>query len=304
VGTAQFLGRVELLLRGPGVLLLLARQVLPPRVPEVLLLLARQVLPPRVPEVLLPLVLQVRLPLGPKVSLLLVPVGLQPQGTVGLQPQGRGAHRRPGQRAVLPRDRAAHLRLTDLNTNEMGVSIVLNDLRQRQCGLKIVSCATFLMAIVWVEAAQAQSYTSANTNWSSSWGFASPADRQIAQQRAQMLYQMRNGNPSSVVNNTTYNNVTTDNRNNYVEQTGAGSVEFVGEDKIGQNTNSIGAMNTGSTNIEINGSNNLVTATNSSDSDGCVDGSIQTASGASTYTTPTGGIDISIASSTSALRCR
>lgn len=152
--------------------------------------------------------------------------------------------------------------------------------------------------------ASAQSYTGASTSWSSSWGHASAADRQVAFQRAQALYTLRNGNPGSVVNNNTVNNVNTDNRRNYVEQSGDGQIEFVGADKIGQNTNSIGAMNTGSTTIDIHGSNNSVTATNSSDSNGCVDGSIQTSSAAGSYIRPDGTIDISVSAGTSSLRCR
>jgi hypothetical protein len=172
-------------------------------------------------------------------------------------------------------------------------------MRKRTIGLFGV-----LLICIPFSVGHAQSYTSANATWSSSWGFASPADRQIALQRAQTMYQMRNGNPQSVVNNNTYNNVSTDNRQNYVEQSGEGQIEFVGADKIGQNTNSIGAMNTGSTSIDINGSNNTVTATNSSDSNGCVDGSIQTSTANPSFTRQDGQIDISVLARTSALSCR
>jgi hypothetical protein len=174
-----------------------------------------------------------------------------------------------------------------------------NAKRKRRAALlgTLIICVPF-------SAGNAQSYTSANTGWSSSWGFASPADRQVALQRAQAMYQIRNGNPQSVVNNNTYNNVSTDNRQNYVEQNAEGQVEFVGADKVGQNTNSIGAMNTGSTSIEINGSNNMVTATNSSDSNGCVDGSIQTSTANPNFAKHDGQIDISVLARTSALSCR
>jgi hypothetical protein len=169
------------------------------------------------------------------------------------------------------------------------------------CAIGLITA--FLISVATTQV-RAQSYTGAPTNWSSSWGHSSAADRQVAFQRAQTLYTLRNGNPSSVVNNETVNNVNTDNRKNYVEQIGDGQIEFVGTDKIGQNTNSIGAMNTGSTTIDINGSNNSVTATNSSDSNGCVDGSIQTSSAAGSHIRPDGTIDISVSAGTSSLRCR
>jgi hypothetical protein len=47
-------------------------------------------------------------------------------------------------------------------------------------------------------------------------------------------------------------------------------------DEIGQNTNAVGSMNTGNTTIDINGNENAITAVNSADNTGCIDGSALT----------------------------
>ena len=91
-----------------------------------------------------------------------------------------------------------------------------------------------------------------------------------------MIRNAENGaDPTSVYN--TYN----DNRYNYIDTTnpGDGTVNadlHIG-DEIGTNTNSVGAMNTGSTTIDLSGDNNTVIADNTADSTGCVDGSVNAA---------------------------
>src|SRR6056297_2864924 len=131
--------------------------------------------------------------------------------------------------------------------------------------------------------ALAQNVSSSGASWSSGWGFASASDRNVALSRSQAIRQAKSaGGPSTVV---TTNN---DNRSNYVENiTDRGTItasmqngdiiDHLG-DEIGNNTNSVGSMNTGTTNLTIDGSNNDVVATNSADNTGCVDGSVNTSS--------------------------
>lgn len=124
--------------------------------------------------------------------------------------------------------------------------------------------------------AQAQNFGSAGQNWSTSWYFSSPTDRSIALQQAQIIRQAEKGPEPTTTYNTYY-----DNRSNYIEtNTGGGAATsdlHVG-DKIGENTYAVGSLNTGSTTITIDGDGNSVTAVNSADTTGCVDGSISSAS--------------------------
>lgn len=99
-------------------------------------------------------------------------------------------------------------------------------------------------------AALAQNVTSSGASWNASWGFASNADRALGLAQAQAILAARSGDPSTVV----YNYNTTDNRQ--------------------INTNTVGAMNTGSTTITVEGEGNTITAATTSDSQGCLDGSV------------------------------
>jgi hypothetical protein len=156
-----------------------------------------------------------------------------------------------------------------------------------------VACVLCLLAAS-VTQATAQNAGSPGQSWSGTWNFGSPADRGLALQTAQAIRAARQAPLSPVYN--TYN--TTDNRTNYQEYVGGdGSVmggSFQVGDQIGQNTNSIGSMNTGTTNIEITGSNNAVNATNGADNSGCVDGSIGINTVGAISPASTMGIDISI----------
>lgn len=131
-------------------------------------------------------------------------------------------------------------------------------------------------------AASAQTYSGSGQNWSAGWGFQSATDRSVNLQAAQAVRAARNGGgPQTVVNTTNYTTSNTYSNSNFVEYSGAHGQDMsttihVG-DAIDQNTNSIGAMNTGQTEINVNGNNNAVNATNAADSNGCVDGSITTA---------------------------
>jgi len=111
-----------------------------------------------------------------------------------------------------------------------------------------------------------------------------------------------------VITNNTQNHTINDNRSNYQEVIGDGltidSIDFqLNGDRIGQNTNSIGAMNTGTTTIELVGDNNQIYATNAADSQGCVDGSIQQDTQLFESMASPSGIDISVQSSGRAMRC-
>ena len=156
--------------------------------------------------------------------------------------------------------------------------------------------------------AGAQNYSSAGQNWSSGWGFGSPSDRSLALQQAQAIRAAtaQPGGPSTVVTN--YNNTVYDNRANSQEVIGdtltMDTIDFqLNGDRIGQNTNSIGAMNTGSTTIEVTGDNNTLDAINAADSRGCVDGSIQQESALFESMASPSGIDISVSPAGRSMRC-
>lgn len=139
------------------------------------------------------------------------------------------------------------------------------------CAFRAVMACALLLAAAPVAA---QNYSGPGQSWSGSWGFQSASDRSIALQQAQAIRSARNqGGPSTIINNVY------DYRSSYQEIVGTGGplgdVQFQIGDAIGQNTNAIGAMNTGTTNIDIAGSGNTVTATNAADSEGCIDGSVQ-----------------------------
>jgi len=122
-------------------------------------------------------------------------------------------------------------------------------------------------------AANAQSYSSSGQNWSGSYGFPSVSERSLAIQQAQAMWNAQNPARTEVIYNT-YN----DARSNYVETntTGAVTTDFQIGDEIGQQTYSVGSLNTGSTEIEVIGDGNSIIAENSADSSACVDGSIAT----------------------------
>lgn len=136
--------------------------------------------------------------------------------------------------------------------------------------------------------AQAQSYTSAGQSWNTVFGFASASDRSVALQRAQAVRAAEQGTDQPVYNYNTYS----DNRSNYIEtNTSGGDVTGASQigDQIGEETYSVGALNTGSTTITNNGSNNVITANNTATSSGCVDGSIIHSSTDTTGGTSAGG---------------
>lgn len=162
----------------------------------------------------------------------------------------------------------------------------------------ILATAFTVTAGISAPAAQAQNFLSSGQSWGGSWGFPSVSDRSLLIQQAQTIRNAtQQQGPTSIV---TYN-TWTDNRSNYVESNAAEGASTVLDyqigDEIGQNTNTIGAMNTGTTNIEVSGDNNQVTASNAADSVGCQDGSIalETYGGSNAANGTPSGIDISIA---------
>lgn len=123
--------------------------------------------------------------------------------------------------------------------------------------------------------AQAQNYSGYGQSWSSVYGFGSPSDQSVGLQRADMIRKAENGVDQPVITTNNYY----DNRAGYVE-TNSGGGDVLGNsqigDQIGQQTYSVGALNTGSTTVTVDGSNNIIEANNSASSHGCVDGSIST----------------------------
>lgn len=151
--------------------------------------------------------------------------------------------------------------------------------------------------------AMAQNVSSGGQNWSGSWGFSSPSDRNLVLQRAQAIQRVENPPPAPVINNTSItqvtNNVTTinDSRRNYVESQNSdvsAEFEYVGGDKIGQKTYAVGAINTGDTRISVTGDNNDIFAENSANSSGCIDGGISTSMESYGDNVGSGQIDISV----------
>ena len=163
-----------------------------------------------------------------------------------------------------------------------------------------------VLACAGLAPAQAQNVSSGGQNWSGSWGFSSPSDRNLILQRAQAIQRVENPPPPPTVNNKSVSNVTNnvttvnDSRQNYIESVDSdvsGDMEYVGGDKIGQQTYSVGAMNTGNTRISVDGDGNEILAENSANSDGCVDAGISTSQQSYGDKLGSGQIDISVDSS-------
>lgn len=174
---------------------------------------------------------------------------------------------------------------------------------------KALSALTFV-GLIWLAGstvASAQSFTSSGQNWSGGWGFPSVSDRSLAIQQAQAIRQAQiTAGPSTVVTN--YNETRYDNRSSYQEVSGQvlelGTIDFqLSGDRIGQNTNSIGSMNTGTTNIDVNGSGNEIVASNLAENKGCVDGSIQQETTALESMESPSGIDISVQANGREMKC-
>jgi len=163
------------------------------------------------------------------------------------------------------------------------------------------------LGLLMTPQAGAQNFNSPGQSWSSGWGFNSPSDRSLSLQQAQAIRAARmQPGPSTIINTT--NNTVNDSRSSYQEILGdtltLDSIDFqLSGDRIGQNTNSIGAMNTGSTTIEVTGENNRIDAINAADSQGCVDGSIQQESALFESMASPSGIDISVAPSGRSMNC-
>lgn len=128
-----------------------------------------------------------------------------------------------------------------------------------------------LAATVMAAPGLAQSVSGFGQSWNGFYGFSSPSDRSVSLQRAEAIRQAEQGALAPVYN--TYN----DNRSNYIEtNTSGGNVSGDSQigNQIGEQTYSVGALNTGSTTITVDGSGNTITADNTASSNGCVDGSI------------------------------
>jgi len=172
----------------------------------------------------------------------------------------------------------------------------------------ISAIASFgLILLAGASGAFAQTFASSGQNWSGGWGFPSVSERSLAIQQAQAIRQAETtAGPSTVMtNNNQYFN---DNRSSYQEVTGQvlelGTIDFqLSGDRIGQNTNSIGSMNTGTTNIDVNGSGNEIVASNLAENKGCVDGSIQQETTALESIESPSGIDISVHSTGRDMAC-
>ena len=141
--------------------------------------------------------------------------------------------------------------------------------------MSLVRHITFVAAVAAGLGTCANAQSAPGTDWSSGWSFRNSNQVSVGTSRANIMLQARkSAGPSTVVNTTNYYN--TDNRTNYMDVATDGDVstDFQVGDDIGQNTNSVGSMNTGNTTIDVAGSNNMIDAVNSADNTGCVDGSV------------------------------
>lgn len=147
-------------------------------------------------------------------------------------------------------------------------------MKNRTAIVGIMRATAIAAALGSASLASAQSSYGPGQSWSSTWG-PSATNRSLRLQEAQAIRTAEQGSgPTTIVNTSTIY----DNRSNYQDLSGVlgtlGAIDFHIGDEIGQNTNSVGATNTGSTTIEITGNGNLVDATNSADSEGCIDSSV------------------------------
>lgn len=138
----------------------------------------------------------------------------------------------------------------------------------------------------------AQNVTSPAQSWQGTWNFAPASREQLRNQQADTIARAEGGfydsfGPArSISNNSTVNN----NNISTVNDSSTGAVRIDAEDgavididnqladRIGQQTNTTGATNNSTTTIDVSGSGNQVTAMNSAENEGCLDGSITNAS--------------------------
>lgn len=142
---------------------------------------------------------------------------------------------------------------------------------------RLARLALAVPLVAMAPVAFAQNISGQGANWSGSWGFSSASDQSVKLNQAQVIRQAERGADPTTQYYTT-NTYNTDNRSNYsqTDVTGDGpvTIDVVGGNKIGQQTYSVGSLNTGSTEITVMGDGNLIDANNSATTTGCVDGSI------------------------------
>mgnify|MGYP000052996632 FL=1 len=117
-----------------------------------------------------------------------------------------------------------------------------------------------------------QTYSTSGQNWSGSYAFPSASDRSLVLQQAQVINDAEN--PTAAAQTNYY--ITNDNRTGYVEVTTDGDVttDLQIGDEIGQQTYAVGSLNTGTTDVSVEGDGNIITADNTADNSGCIDASI------------------------------
>ncbi|MBC2834142.1 hypothetical protein [Paragemmobacter straminiformis] len=169
--------------------------------------------------------------------------------------------------------------------------------RTTKCaGLRAVMIAVSLLG---GGAAMAQEWSSPGQNWGGGWGFSSVAERTLLLQQAQAMLAARNAGRVTTIN-------TYDNRQNYQEvSVGAGATNDSAF-QVGDSTQSsyaVGALNTGTTNIDVTGDGNTVDSTIRADSTGCIDGTMTTMEQGTPNLDASFGIDISMASSAQGQTC-
>jgi len=156
----------------------------------------------------------------------------------------------------------------------------------------LVFMALALIGSTVATTTSAQNVTSPAQSWQGTWNFAPASREQLRNQQADTIARAEGGfydsfGPArSISNNSTVNN----NNISTVNDSSTGAVRIDAEDgavididnqladRIGQQTNTTGATNNSTTTIDVSGSGNQVTAMNSAENEGCLDGSITNAS--------------------------
>lgn len=143
----------------------------------------------------------------------------------------------------------------------------------------------------------AQEISSPGGNWSGGWGFASTNEESLRLQAAQAMLAARNAGRTTSI--TTY-----DNRTNYQEVNVAAGASNSADLQLGDNSSySVGALNTGTTDITVTGDNNTVESAIGAESDGCIDGSLAIVSSGVPNLDASFDIDISSDSSVRGVTC-
>ena len=148
--------------------------------------------------------------------------------------------------------------------------------------MRITFASAVLASVLLAVPVAAQNNSFPSNDWNSSWGFSSTAERSLRLLQADLIEKGEGDYYDQVGTsyNTIYQNIQNDNSQGQmrVEASDGATIDVHNHtgDDIGQsnNTNVIGAINQSETTIDIEGTDNIISAINGADSTGCQDGGI------------------------------